>query len=117
MMHHLFQPDRIKQFGAANRQYESWRRDVPYKIGIDLEAVGKDPNQRPKDDKPTEDTEQRATPGQSHVDYSTALSQLRGKTVPDSGTRVAQGVPSLDYFSEDYHRDFLNMLGEVAIPR
>lgn len=117
MTHHLFQPDRIKQFGAANRQYDSWRRDVPYKPGIGLEALGKDPNQKPKDDKPTVDTEERAPPGKSHVDYSTALSQLRGKTVPGTGTRAAQGVPSLDCFNEDYHRDFSDMLGEVAIPR
>ncbi len=117
MMHHLCQPNRIKQFGAANQHYDSQRRDVLYKPGIDLEAVGKDPHQRPKDDKPTEDAEQRAPPGKSHVDYSAARSQLRGKTVPGSGTRAEQGVPSLDYFNEDYHRDFSDMLGEVANPR
>ncbi|KAI3355250.1 hypothetical protein L3Q82_018103 [Scortum barcoo] len=102
------EPDRIKQFGAINRQYDSWRP------GIDLE----DPNQRPKDDKHTEGTEQRAPQGKSHVDYSsTALHQLQGKVVPGSGTGAAQGVPLLDYFNEDYHRDFSNMLGEVDIPR
>ncbi|XP_038583643.1 centrosome and spindle pole-associated protein 1 [Micropterus salmoides] len=105
------EPDRIKQFGAGSRHYGRWKRDVPYKPGIDLEAVGKDPNPRPKDDKPTEATERRAPPGKSHVDYSTAVSQVTGKTVP------AQGVPSLDYINEDYHRDFSNMLGKVAVPR
>lgn len=113
----IFQPDRIKQFGAVNRRYDNWRRDVPYKPGLDLEAVGKDSNPRLKDDKPTKDTEQRGPSGKSHVDYSTALSQLTGKTVPGSRTRAKQGVPSLDYFNEDYHRDFSNILGEVAIPR
>lgn len=111
------QPNRIKQFGAVNRQYDSWRRDVPYKPGIDLEAEGKDPNLRPKDNKPTENAEQRAPKGKSQVDYSTALSQLAGNTVPGFGTEAAQAFPSLDYFNEDYHRDFSNMLGEVAIPR
>ncbi|XP_074478579.1 centrosome and spindle pole-associated protein 1 isoform X2 [Sebastes fasciatus] len=105
------QPDRIMQFGAVNQQYDSRRRDFPYKPGIDLKAKGRDPNPRPKDDKPTEDT-----PGKSHVDYSTALSQLTGKTAPESGTRTAQGVPPLD-LNEDYHRDVSNMLGEVAKPR
>ncbi|XP_075937023.1 centrosome and spindle pole-associated protein 1 isoform X2 [Anarhichas minor] len=83
------QPDRFKQFGSMNR-----RRGVSQ-----------------------EDTEQRAPPGKSHVDHSTALSQLAEKTAPGSGTRAAQGVPSLDYFDEDYHRNFSNMLGEVANPR
>ncbi|XP_033495349.1 centrosome and spindle pole-associated protein 1 [Epinephelus lanceolatus] len=111
------QPDRIKQFGAVNRQYDSWRRDVPYKPGIDLEAGGKDPNPRPTDDKPIQDTEQRSPPGKSHKDYSAALSQLTGTTAPGSITRAVQGVSPLDYFNEDYHRDFSNMLGEVANPR
>ncbi|KAF0028121.1 hypothetical protein F2P81_019208 [Scophthalmus maximus] len=56
------QPDRIKQFGAVNRQ-----RGVPYALGMD--------------DRPTETTEQRGP------------------------------------FNEDYHRDFYNMLGEVAVTR
>ncbi|XP_070709443.1 centrosome and spindle pole-associated protein 1 [Pempheris klunzingeri] len=112
------EPDRIKQFGAVNRQYDSSRRrDVPYKPGMDLGAVGKDSNPKLKDDKPTEDTERRGSPGKSHVDYSTSLSQLTGETVPSSRTRAAQGVPSLDYFNEDYHKDFSTVLGEVAIPR
>uniref|UniRef100_A0A3B4UNE3 Centrosome and spindle pole associated protein 1 n=1 Tax=Seriola dumerili TaxID=41447 RepID=A0A3B4UNE3_SERDU len=111
------EPDRLKQFGAVNRQYDRWIRDVPYKLRIDLQAIGKDPNPRPKDNKPTEDTEQRDLLGNSQVDYSTALSQLAGNTVPGSVMGAAQGVPSLDYFNEDYHRNFSNMLGELAIPR
>nr|XP_020455583.1 centrosome and spindle pole-associated protein 1 isoform X2 [Monopterus albus] len=100
------EPDRIKQFGIVNRQYDSWRWDR-----------GKDTNLRPKDDKSVEDTEQRGPPGKSQVYYSPTVNQLIRKTVPESGMESAQGVPSLDYFNEDYHRDFSNMLGEVAIPR
>ncbi|KAE8279906.1 Centrosome and spindle pole associated protein 1 [Larimichthys crocea] len=74
-------PDRIKQFGAVNRHYDSWRRDVPYKPGVDVETVGKDPDPRPKEDKPAKDREQRAPPGKYHVDYNTPLSQLTGKTM------------------------------------
>ncbi|XP_034415606.1 centrosome and spindle pole associated protein 1 [Cyclopterus lumpus] len=88
------QPDRRKQFGAINRQYDSWRRDVSQ-----------------------EDTEQRGPPGNTHVDFSTAPSQLTEKTAPGSGTRAAHGVPSLHYLDEDYHRDSSSMLAEVAIPR
>ncbi|XP_035509088.1 centrosome and spindle pole-associated protein 1 [Morone saxatilis] len=107
--------DPEKEFGAVNRQYDSRRRDVPYKPGTHLEAVGKDP--RSKDDKPTEDTEQRGPAGKSHMEYSTSLSQLTANTVPGPGARVAHGAPSLDYFNEDYHRDFSKMLGDVAMPR
>ncbi|XP_040922248.1 centrosome and spindle pole-associated protein 1 [Toxotes jaculatrix] len=110
-------PDRIMQFGAVNRQYDSWRRDVPYKPGIDVEAVGKDSDPRPIDNKPTENAEKKAPPGKSQVDYSTALGQLAGNTVPGFGMGAAQGVSSLDCFNEDYHKDFSNMLGEVTIPR
>lgn len=86
---------------------------------MDLKALGKDlqGHARPKDDKPTADTEQRGPPGKSHTDHSAALSQLTGNSVPGSGTRAAQGAPLLDYFNEDYHRDFSNMLGELAFPR
>ncbi|XP_008301077.1 centrosome and spindle pole-associated protein 1, partial [Stegastes partitus] len=99
------EPDRIKQFGAVNRQHDNLRRDVPHKPGIDLEAEGKDTNPRPKDYKPTDNTEQAVPRGKSEV------------TVPRSEMGVTQGIPSLDYFSEDYHRNFTNMLGEVTIPR
>ncbi|KAM9337207.1 centrosome and spindle pole-associated protein 1 [Symphorus nematophorus] len=111
------EPDRIKQFGSVNRQYGSWRQNVPYEPEIDPEAIGKDPNPRPKDDKPIEDTEHRGPPGKFHMDNSIALNQLAGRTAPGSRTRAAQGVPLLDCYNEDYHRDFSNMLGEVAISR
>nr|XP_046227260.1 centrosome and spindle pole-associated protein 1 isoform X2 [Scatophagus argus] len=111
------EPDRIKQFGAVKQQFDSWRRDVPYKPGIDLEAVEENPNPRPKHDRPTEDTEQTGPLAKSLIDYSTVPSQLTEKTGPGSRMRAAEGVPSLGYFNEDYHKDFSNMLGEVALPR
>ncbi|XP_073344164.1 centrosome and spindle pole-associated protein 1 [Pagrus major] len=107
------EPDRIQQFGAVNRQYDDWRRDVPYKPGKDLEAAGKDLNPRPKEDKPNVDTDQRAGTGKPHMDHSTPLSLLTGKKT----VTAAPGFPLLDYYSEVYHRDFPNTLGEVAIPR
>jgi len=90
----LFQPDRRKQFGALNGQYDSWRRGVSQ-----------------------EDTEQRGPPGRTHVDSRTALSQLTEKTAPGSGTRAAHGVPSLHYLDEDYHRASSSLLAQVANPR
>ncbi|XP_078147664.1 centrosome and spindle pole-associated protein 1 [Centroberyx gerrardi] len=117
-------PDRIKQFGAVNRQYEGWRRDVPYKPGIGVDALGNDPNPRPRDDKPTLGTEERGRPGKPQVtfpsptlDHSTALSQLAGHTGPGLGMGAAPGVPSLSLFNEDYHRNLSNTLGEMAAPR
>ncbi|XP_068438170.1 centrosome and spindle pole-associated protein 1 isoform X4 [Clinocottus analis] len=82
-----------QQFGAINRQYGSWRRDVSQ-----------------------EDTEQRGPAGKSHVDYSTALSQLTEKAAPGSGRRAAHDVPPLEYYDEDY-RDSSSMLAGVANPR
>ncbi|XP_067434660.1 centrosome and spindle pole associated protein 1 isoform X1 [Thunnus thynnus] len=112
-------PDRIKQFGAVNRHYDSWRRDVPYKPGIGVGVIGKDPDPTPEADKPIEATEQRVPPGKSRVafpsptmDNNTALNKL-----PGSRSGAAQGGPFLDYFNEDYHRGFSDMLGEVTIPR
>ncbi|CAK6972358.1 centrosome and spindle pole-associated protein 1 [Scomber scombrus] len=109
-------PDRIKQFGAVNRRYESRKRDVPYKPETGLEVMRKDPNPKPKADIPIEDTEQRAPPGKPlpslTVGNNTVLNQL-----PGSRSEAAQGGASLDYFNEDYHSDFSDMLEEVAIPR
>lgn len=112
--HHLFLSDRIKQFGAVNRQYGDRWRDVSYKPGVDLEAAGKDLNLRPKEDKPSVDTDQRAGTGKPHMDdSSTSLNLHTGKKT----VAAAQDVSLLDYFSEVYHRDFSNTLGDLAIPR
>ncbi|XP_013123796.1 centrosome and spindle pole-associated protein 1 isoform X1 [Oreochromis niloticus] len=111
------EPDRIQQLGSVNRHYNSLSQDVLHKLGKDLEAEGKHLNASLENSKPTENADERAPPGKSQVDFITALTQLPGKTVPSNGMELLQGVPSLDYFSEDYHRDFSNILGEVTIPR
>ncbi|XP_034562108.1 centrosome and spindle pole-associated protein 1 isoform X2 [Notolabrus celidotus] len=99
---------RIKHYGVVHPLYDNWRPDISKKPGIDL-----DPNPQARDNKP----EQNIPLGESHVDYSAALSQLTGPPVPGPGVRAAQGIPQLDFFNEDYHRDFSNMLGEVNMPR
>ncbi|XP_065804861.1 centrosome and spindle pole-associated protein 1 isoform X1 [Labrus bergylta] len=111
------EPDRIKQFGAVNLHYDRGTQDISKKPGIDLESTEKDPHSQPKNHKATEGPEQNTPRGMSHVDYNKALSQLTGTTLPESGTRAAQGVPSFNYFNEDYHRYFSNMLGEAAMQR
>ncbi|XP_028289339.1 uncharacterized protein cspp1a [Parambassis ranga] len=77
---------------------------APYKSGAGLDAIGKDPNLRSKYKK---ETAEQGAPFRK--------SQLPKKT--ESSRAVAQGVSSLDDFSEDYHKDFSNMLGEVATLR
>ncbi|KAK2886454.1 hypothetical protein Q8A73_020400 [Channa argus] len=98
--------------GATNPEKEP---DISYKPGIDLKARGRDPDPKSKD-KPIENTEKGGPHGKSQVDYSTALSQLTGRTVSGSEIGAPRGVPSSDYFNQDYHRDFSNML-DVGIPR
>lgn len=109
MIDPLSQAERINHFGAVDQRYSSWKP-----TGIDPE---KDPNLWMKDVKPTGATDQSISQRASHVDYTRAQSQLTGTTVPGSGVGAAQGVPPLDYFTEDYHRDFSNVLGEVAVTR
>ncbi|XP_077951974.1 centrosome and spindle pole-associated protein 1 isoform X4 [Gasterosteus aculeatus] len=80
------------QLGAVNRRYDGGRRRVS-----------------------REDTEQRAAPGMSHLDYSPALSQLTETTV--LGTRLPQGAPTMNHFEDGRRRNFSNRPGEVAEPR
>nr|XP_040023494.1 centrosome and spindle pole-associated protein 1 isoform X9 [Gasterosteus aculeatus aculeatus] len=80
------------QLGAVNRRYDGGRRRVS-----------------------REDTEQRAAPGMSHLDYSPALSQLTETTV--SGTRLPQGAPTMNHFEDGRRRNFSNRPGEVSEPR
>ncbi|KAM4605914.1 centrosome and spindle pole-associated protein 1 [Polymixia lowei] len=120
-------PDRIKQFGAVNREYGGWRRDVPYRPGMGVDASGNDPSPGPRDNKPSAGAEERGPAGRPHVafpsptalDYSLALAQLAGRTVPGAGTGTgaAPGVPGLSSVNEDFHRSLSNTLGEMAAPR
>ncbi|XP_041670613.1 centrosome and spindle pole-associated protein 1 [Cheilinus undulatus] len=94
--------DPKKEFGSENPGYNRLKENISTKPGIDQEIIKKDQNPSPNE--------------MADVDYSTGLSQLRGMPMPGSGTGVGH-VPLLDYFNEDYHRDFSNMMGDVAIQR
>ncbi|XP_041823443.1 centrosome and spindle pole-associated protein 1 [Melanotaenia boesemani] len=109
---HEKESDRTKQPRTAYQQCDSLRR-----FQVDLEAVVKDSNPGLKDKKPLLNTEQRAPLRKSQMDFSTALTHLPRKTVDESGMVSLPGVPPLDYLSEDYHRNFTRLLGEVALPR
>ncbi|CAJ1082220.1 centrosome and spindle pole-associated protein 1 isoform X1 [Xyrichtys novacula] len=111
------EPHRMKHFGSENLGYDSWKPHSSKQSGIDLKPAKKDLYPWTRDQIPTEDSEQHVPLGMSHVDQGTALRRLTGTTGPRSESKAAQGVPSLDYFNENYHRDFSNILGEVALPR
>ncbi|KAG7525099.1 hypothetical protein JOB18_022233 [Solea senegalensis] len=106
--------DRIKQFGAIRQQSGGWRRhdDHPDTFGTDLEAAGKEPDLNKNKKKPSENTEQRASPRKSQVEPTENTAPGSG-----SGTEAVQSLPSLDYFNEDYHREISNMLREATMPR
>lgn len=124
MIRLFFQPDRIRQFGAVNREYDGWRQDVPYRPGIGVDALGMNPSPRPREDKPSVGTEERGLPEKPQValpppwlGHSAALGQLTGRRVAGSGMGAGAGVPGVFSFNEDFHRSLSNTLGEIAAPR
>ncbi|XP_041923272.1 centrosome and spindle pole-associated protein 1 isoform X2 [Alosa sapidissima] len=113
------QPDRIKQFGAVNREYEGRRRrDVPYRPGPTLDSLGGNSARQPPEER-AGGAEERTPPERPHVafqspplvDYSTSLAQLAAAS---GGGRVeAGGAP----INEDFHRNLSGTLGEMIAPR
>ncbi|XP_062377506.1 centrosome and spindle pole-associated protein 1 isoform X3 [Sardina pilchardus] len=113
------QPDRIKQFGAVNRDYEGRRRrDVPYRPGPSLDSFGGNSARKPPEER-AGGAEERTPPERPHVafqspplvDYSASLAQL---AAAGGGGRVeAGGAP----INEDFHRNLSGTLGEMIAPR
>ena len=118
----VFQPDRIKQFGAVNREYEGKRRrDVPYRPGHALDSLGGDSARKPPEERPAVGMEERLPPERPRVafqspplvDYSTSLAQLaaaRGSRVEPGG---GMGAP----INMEFHRNLSGTLGEMIAPR
>ncbi|XP_031439503.1 centrosome and spindle pole-associated protein 1 isoform X2 [Clupea harengus] len=116
------QPDRIKQFGAVNREYEGKRRrDVPYRPGHALDSLGGDSARKPPEERPAVGMEERLPPERPRVafqspplvDYSTSLAQLaaaRGSRVEPGG---GMGAP----INMEFHRNLSGTLGEMIAPR
>uniref|UniRef100_W5MAP9 Centrosome and spindle pole associated protein 1 n=1 Tax=Lepisosteus oculatus TaxID=7918 RepID=W5MAP9_LEPOC len=116
------QPDRIKQFGAVSRDYDSKRRDVPYRPGQGLNGFSLDTSRRPREEKAPPDPEERAPPERPRVafqspilDYSAALGALSagGGGVGAAGLQGSAAAP----LSEDFHRGIPSTLGEIVAPR
>nr|XP_015209218.1 PREDICTED: centrosome and spindle pole-associated protein 1 isoform X2 [Lepisosteus oculatus]XP_015209220.1 PREDICTED: centrosome and spindle pole-associated protein 1 isoform X2 [Lepisosteus oculatus]XP_015209221.1 PREDICTED: centrosome and spindle pole-associated protein 1 isoform X2 [Lepisosteus oculatus]XP_015209222.1 PREDICTED: centrosome and spindle pole-associated protein 1 isoform X2 [Lepisosteus oculatus]XP_015209223.1 PREDICTED: centrosome and spindle pole-associated protein 1 isof len=116
------EPDRIKQFGAVSRDYDSKRRDVPYRPGQGLNGFSLDTSRRPREEKAPPDPEERAPPERPRVafqspilDYSAALGALSagGGGVGAAGLQGSAAAP----LSEDFHRGIPSTLGEIVAPR
>ncbi|KAM6977654.1 centrosome and spindle pole-associated protein 1 [Aplochiton taeniatus] len=113
-------PDRIKHFGAVNRDYGGRKWEVPYRPGIGLDALGTNPSQRPGEENPSWGREERGPPEKPRIafpspplDYNAALSQLQGRGGLMEGARVPGAAP----INEDLHRSLSNTLGDIAVPR
>ncbi|XP_035597814.1 centrosome and spindle pole-associated protein 1 isoform X2 [Oncorhynchus keta] len=124
------QPDRIMQFGAVNREYEGRRRDIPYRPGGGLDALGTNSSPRPHQELPEAGTEERGPPGRPRVafpsppmDYTNILGHLTGAGGPQlemgAGARLGagMGVPGGAPLNEDFHRSLSSTLGEIVAPR
>ncbi|KAG7488601.1 hypothetical protein MATL_G00035530 [Megalops atlanticus] len=114
------EPDRIKQFGAVTRDYDGKRRDVPYRPGLGLGALGADSGGRGREERPPADrAEDRPPPDRPRVafqtpmlDYSSALGALVG-TGAGAGLAGGGAAP----LNEDFHRGLSSTLGEIVAPR
>ncbi|XP_062336348.1 centrosome and spindle pole-associated protein 1 [Osmerus eperlanus] len=116
------QPDRIKQFGAVNRDYESRRPDIPYRPGVGLDALGTNHNPRPREEKPSLGRADRGPPEKPRVafpppsvDYSAALGQLAAGAAV--GSSLGMGVPGVAPPNHNFHMGLSSTLGEMVAPR
>ncbi|KAG2458174.1 CSPP1 protein, partial [Polypterus senegalus] len=106
------QPDRIKQFGAVNREYDNKARDVPYRPGASLGVFGIDKPGRQHEE--IRQPEERAPPEKPRVafqtpviDYNSTLGAL-GAGASNNGTVT---------LNEDFYRGLAHTLGEIIAPR
>nr|XP_014351313.1 PREDICTED: centrosome and spindle pole-associated protein 1 [Latimeria chalumnae] len=97
------EPDRLKQFGAVNRQHEFHDRDVPYRSGMGLGLdSGHTGRERP---------EERMPPERPRVAFQTPVFDDTGLSNAIGSGRYISAI------NEDFHRGLSNTLGEIVAPR
>ncbi|XP_064190197.1 centrosome and spindle pole-associated protein 1 [Anguilla rostrata] len=100
------EPDRIKQFGAVTREYEGKRRDVPYRPGRGLDALGSESERRRREERPPADAEDGGPPEKPRVAFQAP--------VPSYGSLAGSGAAPPN---PDFHRSLSGTLGEIIAPR
>ncbi|CAH2285339.1 Hypothetical predicted protein [Pelobates cultripes] len=98
------QPDRLRQFGAINRQQEMTDRNIPYRPGATY-----DPQNTVRRNGPKPAYEERAPPERARVAFQTPTFEpaVHGNDYP--------GV--VNPSSEQFHRGLASALGEIVVPR
>ncbi|XP_078543320.1 centrosome and spindle pole-associated protein 1 isoform X2 [Lissotriton helveticus] len=98
------QPDRLRVFGAQNRQHDVPERNVPYRPG---RGVGPGNPKMPFEERPA--VEERRPPEKPRVAFQHPASDR-----PDFGNNYGAAPVSVN---ENYYRGLSNTLGEMMAPR
>ncbi|XP_053322946.1 centrosome and spindle pole-associated protein 1 isoform X2 [Spea bombifrons] len=103
------QPDRLRQFGAVDRQQEVPERNVPYRPGVayDAERSERRFGQRPS-------FEERAPPERVPPERPRVAFQTPAPEAAGNGGRYPEVVNPV---SGPYHLGLANALGEIVVPR
>lgn len=88
-----------------SRDYEGKRRDVPYRPGLGLDALGSESERRQRGERPSADPGDRGPPDRPRLAFQ-----------PPVGT-VASGVGGVAPPNQDFHRGLSGTLGEIMVPR
>ncbi|KAM5157916.1 centrosome and spindle pole-associated protein 1 [Mantella aurantiaca] len=98
------QPDRLRQFGAVNRQHEMIDRNVPYRPGvlIDSEKTGRKVENK-------QIFEDKAPPERPRVAFQTPAPE---PAITGNGYPAAYNPAQ-----EDFHRGISSALGDIVAPR
>ncbi|XP_077348959.1 centrosome and spindle pole-associated protein 1 isoform X3 [Lithobates pipiens] len=98
------QPDRLRQFGAINRQQEMHDRNVPFRPGV---LIDSEKTSRRVENNPV--FEEKAPPARPRVAFQTPVPE---PTVSGSGYPAAYNPAQ-----EDLHKGISSTLGEIVAPR
>ncbi|KAM4027292.1 centrosome and spindle pole-associated protein 1 isoform 2-T2 [Anomaloglossus baeobatrachus] len=99
------QPDRLRQFGAINRQQEISDRNVPYRPGILIDP--QKTSRTATENRPL--IEEKSPPERPRVAFQTPI--------PESAVNGNVFPTTFNPANEEYHRGISNILGEIVAPR